>query len=110
MGALKERLLHLLASKKLPMVRQSKGKTRSIDLRPHILDAHMGKEKDRRRMMEAGISGRWEVLYLRHELGPQATLRLGEFAQLLWGKEPLSFRAVRLSLRGKEGVSVMGTP
>jgi radical SAM family uncharacterized protein/radical SAM-linked protein len=103
-----QRVEALLSSETLLVVRRNKSRERSVDLRPFILDLRMGEAPDGERMAEAGVPGSWVMLRLRHGISAQGTVRLDEMAKILGGEEPLSYRAVRLSLRGAQGVSVMG--
>jgi len=58
-------------------------------------------------MTDAGVPGSWVPVRLRHHISAQGTVRLDEIASLLGDVEPVDYRAVRLSLRGAEGASVM---
>jgi len=104
---LQERIAWVTSSDALPMARTSKGRDRTVDLRPLILDLRLAEEAERARMVEAGVPGSWVLVRLHHGLTSQGTVRLDEVVALLSGGEPLAHRAVRLTLRGPGGASVM---
>jgi hypothetical protein len=104
---LQERIAWVTSSDALPMARTSKGRDRTVDLRPLILDLRLAEEAERARMVEAGVPGSWVLVRLHHGLTSQGTVRLDEVVALLSSGEPLAHRAVRLTLRGPGGASVM---
>ncbi|MFW5740494.1 MAG: hypothetical protein ACOC1F_09020, partial [Myxococcota bacterium] len=59
------------------------------------------------RFVAAGVPGDWQLARLRHHISAEGTVRLDEIALVLGQGEPLAYRAVRLSLRGPRGQSVM---
>ena len=104
---LQGKLASILAAESLPVARRSKKKDRTVDIRPYILQLRLAGEAERERMTDAGVPGSWVQVRLLHHISAQGTVRLDELASLLGDGEPVAYRAVRLSLRGTEGASVM---
>ncbi|HQK18571.1 MAG TPA: TIGR03960 family B12-binding radical SAM protein [Polyangiaceae bacterium] len=104
---LKERLGELMSSESLPWIRNHKGKERTLDLRPWILELRMGTEDDAVRMSEAGIPGSWVMVRLHHALTAQGSVRIDEVVALMGEREALPYRAVRVALTKTGGRSVM---
>lgn len=102
-----ERVDAIVSSAQLEVMRKGKKGDRTMDIRPMVISLTLGEPGDAERMVEAGVPGAWEVVRLRHRVTAEGTVRLDELASVLWPGEMPSFRAVRLSLRGDGGVSVV---
>ena len=108
LGWVRDRIAWIVSSDILEVKRVSKGKSRTIDLRPLILDLCLAGDGEASRIIEAGIPGRWDIIRMRYSVSSSGTVRFDEMVSLLCEGDCLEYRAVRLSLRGAFGASVMG--
>jgi hypothetical protein len=91
----------LLARPSIEISRLVKGRTRSLELRPTLLDLRPYGEEENGGTVPAASGGRVRVLM---ELATQgATLKAGELVELLGG-EPSTMRALRLGFKLDEEV------
>ena len=105
---LQEKIDGIVSAKTLTVKRVSKDKEKTIDMRQLILDMRLAGQEDESCLHAAGIPGQWVGLRLRCVIGAKGTVRLDDVAALLGDGESVPYRAVRLTLRARDGASVMG--
>jgi len=105
---LKDRVAWVVESKELIVRRNSKGKDRTLDVRPLIIEMRLAGAEDSASMACAGIPGKWSIIRMRSSVTPNGSVRIDEVVSLICDGNLPEHRAVRLTLRGAAGTSVMG--
>jgi radical SAM-linked protein len=95
---LSDRIHHALSAEALPVSRSSKGRERTVDIRPFLLNVRVD-DAQADVFARAGLPGAWVPVLVDLALGPDGTARMDEVVSMLMDGAETRYRAARLSFR-----------